>query len=68
MFFRFRNQTTKRRHQAALRYTHEYLEWLLNDATMQQELERRIEAIVEEKLKKRLDGNPEHLLSVTDNQ
>ena len=49
-------------------YTHQYLERLFNDAAMQQELERRIEAIVDEKIKMKLDGKPEHLLPVTDNQ
>lgn len=68
MFFDFLRPSTARRHRAAMLYTHQYLERLFNDAALQQELERRIEAIVDEKIKMKLDGKPEHLLPVTDNQ
>ena len=68
MFFFSQKRQAKQRHRAAMLYTHLYLERLFNDAAMQQELERRIEAIVDEKLKKKLDGNTEHLLPDTENQ
>lgn len=68
MIERSKSTIAKKRHSAAMRYTHEYLEQMLNNEAMQQELDRRIEAIVEEKLKRRLDSNSEHLVPETQNQ
>lgn len=40
----------QQQYNAAMRFTHDYLEKMLVNEAMQQELERRIEAIVERKL------------------